>query len=329
MPVARHGGGERVVQCPPMLTTSDPLPHPLLHDGVVAAVVRLCADATLDFPARCARLEAAIRACTRDQIIEHLQHGGVISECIGHDSSEEKLLAKYSDVLLACALGELGFQARVLAERSDAADVYAECGDQRIVGDGKIFRLSRTALNPKDYKVPSLKKWRQGAGYSADYSVLLAPSFQYPLSRSQLYAQAIDNNVLLLSFEQLAFLVRHHQPGRDYRPLWEYAGTRAGQDTAAWKEARQYWHGLNQLVARLAGQTEQALRDSYAARRQLLQRQFDDEIAHWDAEAQRIRGLSREQAIAELLVSKKIQARVDLMRGAQRQLTLQLDDARA
>lgn len=48
----------------------------------------------------------------------------------------------------------------VLTERADAADVEVVCDSYSFVADAKVFRLSRTAKNQKDFKVQAMDGWR-------------------------------------------------------------------------------------------------------------------------------------------------------------------------
>lgn len=51
---------------------------------------------------------------------------GTIPENIEHDSTEEKLYSKASDIVLARCFRSLGLAARALDERADSADILAE-----------------------------------------------------------------------------------------------------------------------------------------------------------------------------------------------------------
>ncbi len=126
---------------------------------------------------------------------------GTIPEIIDHDSTEEKLYSKASDIVLARCFRELGMASRALDERGDSADIIAESRsgyNYSLVADAKCFRLSRTAKNQKDFKVSNLSDWR---GAENEYAVLVAPYFQYPQSKSQIYSKALENNVCLFSWE--------------------------------------------------------------------------------------------------------------------------------
>lgn len=51
---------------------------------------------------------------------------GTIPENIEHDSTEEKLYSKASDIVLARCFRLLGLASRALDERADSADILAE-----------------------------------------------------------------------------------------------------------------------------------------------------------------------------------------------------------
>jgi type II restriction enzyme len=143
------------------------------------------------------KLEKEIFSLSRGEVITLIAEIGTIPECIEIDSTEEKLYTKASDILLAKALQEMGLKAQVFKERSGVADIFAKScfHNYTLIGDAKTFRLSRTAKNQKDFKVESMTHWTD----NSDYSVLCCPYFQYPHSKSQIYNQALNGNVLLFS----------------------------------------------------------------------------------------------------------------------------------
>ena len=93
---------------------------------------------------------------------------GTIPESIPHDSTEEKLFSKASDIILSRAFMELGLKSAVLRERGDSADVIAESiiFGYTLAADAKSFRLSRTAKNQKDFKISALSVWRKDNDYA-------------------------------------------------------------------------------------------------------------------------------------------------------------------
>jgi type II restriction enzyme len=137
---------------------------------------------------------------SREHILPLVKEIGTIPEFIPHDSTAEKLYAKTADIVLARCFQILGLRAIVNRERANAADVTgrSEIYPYSFVADAKVFRLSRTAKNQKDFKVKSMADWRG----DHDYSILVCPYFQYPKSRSQIYGQALDENVCLLIVEK-------------------------------------------------------------------------------------------------------------------------------
>lgn len=104
----------------------------------------------------------------------------------------------------------------MLGARGNSADVFGKTNDYTIVGDAKTFRLSRTAKNQKDFKVSALDSWKQGN----NYAMLAAPLMQYPTRKSQIYAQAIDKNVTLISYTHLHFLLDFYN-NQSLQPIWE------------------------------------------------------------------------------------------------------------
>jgi len=129
-----------------------------------------------------------------------------IPDFFSHDSSMEKNWAKASDILLAEYFTNIGYFAEAIKARGDSADVLAIKNNKHIlVADAKCFRITRTARNQKDFKITALSEWRK----SSMYAVLVAPLTLYPSKRSQIYSQAIKNNVLLASYSQLQFLLKY------------------------------------------------------------------------------------------------------------------------
>lgn len=101
-----------------------------------------------------------------DTLIGHLRLCGAIPEQYDHDSSEEKLYSKYTDIVLSESYEAIGLTSLVLTERADAADVECVAKDYSFVADAKAFRLSRTAKNQKDFKVEAMNGWKKGKPYA-------------------------------------------------------------------------------------------------------------------------------------------------------------------
>jgi hypothetical protein len=69
-------------------------------------------------------LEEQFAEITKDKLSSSLLECGIIPELLEHDSSEEKLWAKYCDILLAQTWTHLSIPAEVLRARGDSADVF-------------------------------------------------------------------------------------------------------------------------------------------------------------------------------------------------------------
>ena len=109
-------------------------------------------------------------------LLGHLRLCGAIPESYGHDSSEEKLYSKYTDIVIHEAFTAIGLTSLVLKERADVADVECACDDYGFVADAKAFRLSRTAKNQKDFKVQAMDGWKRGK----PFALLVCPIYQLP-----------------------------------------------------------------------------------------------------------------------------------------------------
>ena len=276
------------------------------YDQVRCTIVSLAVNDALDFQSRGDQLTELIDSLPEEDILDHLDHTGVIPEAFGHDSTEEKLYAKYCDALLARALALLGMETEVIQERGDSADVLARLEGYSVVGDAKAFRLSRTARNQKDFKVEALNRWRRGA----EYAMLCSPLYQYPSARSQIYQQASTYNVTLLSYTHLGFLVRHKPPTESsLRDLWEVSGTvTPSQDAAA------YWSCVDACVANIADTESHHWNQEVRALQERLPRLGEEQIAFWEAEKQRIQELPHDEAIEELIRVLKIESKMRTIR---------------
>ena len=237
----------------------------------------------------------------------------VMPEVFRHDSSEEKLWAKYSDILLAKSLGFLGLESEVIRVRGNSADVRAVSPNYKIVGDAKTFRLSRTAKNQKDFKVESLDSWRR----SSDYAILVGPLCQFPTTSSAIYRQAIARNVTLLSYAHLYFMLKYFSSKINIESLWNAGKTMQKQGTSGdLKSARYYWEWMNSTLLDCFGKTDK----DFDAIRQLdietTRRLGNEGIQYWEKKIDEYRLLSKEEAIRRLIKAEKIEAKIEQIKKA-------------
>lgn len=198
----------------------------------------------------------------------------------------------------------------MLQKRSDAADVQAESNlhGYTLVADAKAFRMSRTARNQKDYKIGALSGWRK----DAEYAVLCAPYFQYPKSQSQIFAQSIENNVCLLGWEHLIFMLKRgirETPSLNLSALWNYGEVLSHAVVVADKK-KNFLPAYDRIFLSTIGCAREEYAKALAEQISLINARGASEKAFWVKEKNDILGYSRNQAIQELIHSKKIDEKI-------------------
>lgn len=282
------------------------------YNRVKEIVLSLCEDNSLDFNGRGKTIANITDQCSINELLEHLEHAGVIPECFAHDSTEEKVYAKYCDSLLTRVLSELGLKARTISERSDAADVEAEGHKYKIVGDAKAFRLSRTAKNQKDFKVESLSIWKR----DADFACLVAPIYQYPTRTSQIYHQATRLNVTLLSYTHLSFMIRSAPniiKRNRLREIWQVPNS-----LKPTKNATTYWKAIDNKMIDLSGVNSIVWQTTVKEALNILPKIGKEEISYWEEEKKRISELSHKEAVEELIKARKIDTKIEIIKRTAR-----------
>ena len=177
-------------------------------------------------------------------LLGHLRLCGAIPEVYGHDSSEEKLYSKYTDVVIHKAYTAMGFTSLVLRERADVADVECVIDDYSFVADAKAFRLSRTAKNQKDFKVEAMDSWKHGK----PFAMVVCPVYQLPSRTSQIYQQAASRSVCIFTYTHLAVLIRYAEmigQSNTIRLLHDVFKSVEAMNPS--KDARAYWQIINRV----------------------------------------------------------------------------------
>lgn len=123
---------------------------------------RLSGDFGVDTERVERKMSSEIQVAGIHPLLGHLRLCGAIPEKYVHDSSEKKLYSKYTDVVIHEAYAAMGFSSIVLRERAEVADVECVADAYSSVADAKVFRLSRTAKNQKDFKVQAMDDWKHG-----------------------------------------------------------------------------------------------------------------------------------------------------------------------
>ncbi len=257
-------------------------------------------DLTFDDYAK--RLVKELSDLTLEEIKSSLLECGVIPESFGHDSSEEKLYSKYTDILLSVAFNYLGIDSEIVKLRSDSADVEGKTNEYSIVADAKAFRLSRTAKNQKDFKVEALNKWRKGK----DYACLVCPLYQYPKSSSQIYRQAIDRNVTMLSYIHLVYMLSQPECGKvSYKILWS-----AGKALKGAKDAVTYWNAIDFAIAEIFKKPLKDLEEFKQAEVKSLEKSAKAETDFLENKIKTIKQLTHQEAITRLIKSEKLDSKI-------------------
>jgi hypothetical protein len=252
-------------------------------------------------------LNGEIRSSGTQALLDHLRLCGDIPESYGHDSSEEKLYSKYTDILLCIAFKEIGLQSMVLKERSDAADVEAFGKNFNFIADAKSFRLSRTAKNQKDFKIQAMDGWKRGK----PYAMVVCPIYHLPAKASQIYQQASARNVCIFTYSHLALLVSFAKTGEGEQTVTLLQNIfNAVKELNPSKDALTYWQAINRTmlefsksVAELWDREKRAASESVIIAKEVA-------LTHLAREREKIMAMSKEEAIQELMKAHKIENRV-------------------
>lgn len=269
----------------------------------------------LSFIAASDKLQEIVFALNKADTLQLISQIGAIPEDIGHDSTEEKLYTKVSDILLAKSLLEMNLDAKVLTQRADCADVVAQSHyhNYSLVGDAKAFRLSRTARNAKDYKVNSMAIWRG----DCEYSVLVCPYFQYPISKSQIYKEALGGNVALFSWEYLYILLKEgirESDSFNLSDLWNQSDI-ISKTTTVSNSKSCFLTQQNQNISEFIKITPAKFYKYFDIFKNIIVERGYNEIQYYEQEIKRVKQLNREDAIEELLKSMKLDSKIATING--------------
>ena len=240
-------------------------------------------------------------------LFDHLRICGAVPEHYGRDSSEEKLYSKYTDAVVSEALNAIGLQSIVIRERADSADVQATGDDYSLVADAKAFRLSRTAKNQKDFKIEALSDWRG----DSDFALVVCPIYQLPIRTSQIYQQAINRNVCILSYSHLASLVglADNQSTTSATRGLSVILNRVSVLQPS-KSASAYWIGINEGLVQALGDDRNLWTQEKVASQEGLSIAKGESIMYLRRERERLLRLSHREAINELVRISGIDSRI-------------------
>lgn len=241
-------------------------------------------------------------------MLGNLRLCGSIPERYGTNSSEEKLYSKYTDAVIHRAYTFMGFTSLVIQERADVADVECVSDDFSFVADAKVFRLSRTAKNQKDFKVEAMASWKHGK----PYAMLVCPIYQLPANRSQIYQQAASRNVCILSYSHLAVLskvAKNLGTSKAIALTHEIFKTVEAMNPS--KIAHDYWQQVNRKMLDFDKSISDYWRIEKIASNESIQIAKKEALEYLASERERLMKLSREDAIAEVIKASKIDSKIE------------------
>jgi len=242
-----------------------------------------------------------------DSLLGHLRLCGAIPERYSHDSSEEKLYSKYTDVVIHEAYSSMGFNSLVLKERADVADVECVNDDYSFVADAKAFRLSRTAKNQKDFKVQAMDGWKHGK----PYAMVVCPVYQLPSRTSQIYQQAAARSVCIGTYTHLSVLARFAEAKSTNEAMeLVHEVFKVVEAMNPSKDANTYWQIVNRTMLGFDKRISDIWKEEKRASIESIVISREEALGFLASERERIMKLSKEDAIKEVLKSSKIENKI-------------------
>lgn len=239
-------------------------------------------------------------------LLSHVRLCGAIPERYGHDTSEEKLYSKYTDIVIHECFQNVGLDSAIIQARADVADVECVTDNYSFVADAKAFRLSRTAKNQKDFKVQAMENWKHGK----PYALLVCPSYQLPANTSQIYSQAAARSVCIITYSHLAVLVQYAQQ-TDYSNslalLHKLFQTVEAMNPS--KRAHDYWMFFNRTMLEYDNRIRAVWQQEKKASIDAVKFAKSEALEFLAEERERIMKLSKEDAIREIIDSHNIDGR--------------------
>lgn len=257
-------------------------------------------------------LELEIKKAGIQTLVNHLRLCGNIPESFGHDTSEEKLYSKYTDMLLSLSYKHIGLKSLVLKERADAADVEAFGKTYSFVADAKSFRLSRTAKNQKDFKVQAMDVWKRGK----PYAMVVCPIYQLPNTSSQIYQQATARNVCIFTYSHLSLLLNFslsESKEKAQTLLLKIFKTISALNPS--KNATDYWLTVNKTILGFSKKIENLWVIEKEAATQSILIAKEEALTFLANEREKIMRMSHQQALKELLKVHKIESKIKTIKA--------------
>jgi len=252
-------------------------------------------------------IEAELDEQGIDSLMSHLRLCGAIPESYEHDTSEEKLYSKYTDVVIHEAYKKIGLNSIVLKERADVADVECVADDYSFVADAKAFRLSRTAKNQKDFKVEAMHRWKHGK----PYAMVVSPIYQLPSKSSQIYQQASSRSVCIWTYSHLALAAKYSSEyGKDNALGLLHEIFKAVEALQPDKSATAYWQAVNRVMIGYGEGLRELWEEEKVASTESVFVSRQEGLSYLASQREKIMKMSKEEAIKAVLKSHKIDGKI-------------------
>jgi len=242
-----------------------------------------------------------------NSLLGHLRLCGAIPEKYGHDTSEEKLYSKYTEIIIHEAYKQIGFKSLVLKERADVADVECYSKDYSFVADAKAFRLSRTAKNQKDFKVQAMDNWKHGK----PYAMVVSPIYQLPSRTSQIYQQSAVRSVLISTYTHLSLLAEYAEI-RNKNKATELVHLifQTVEAMNPSKSAIDYWQTINKTILSFDNKLKPIWNNEKKATFEAIHIVKNEALQFLAEEREQIIKMSKDEAIKEVLKYSKINNKI-------------------
>lgn len=145
-----------------------------------------------------------------------------------------------------------------------------------------------------------------------DYSVLVCPYYQYPKSKSQVFKDALDNNISLFSWEYLYILLKEgvkEDASTNLKELFNQSAVIADGTTVANAKAN-FLMQQNKNSADIINMPQSQFFNYFDDIKKMLVKRGYTEISYYENEINRVKQLKREDAINELLKSMKLDSKI-------------------
>ncbi len=134
------------------------------------------------------------------------------------------------------------------------------------------------------------------------FALLVAPLYQFPQKSSQIYSQAVERNVTLLSYAHLRFLLRHAQ-GKPIVPLLE-------RKSPSSNNSSNYWSQLDFTILEITQAKEETLQQFKDEDKNYAIEIGKQAIQYWQKHIESYQRLTHAQAVEKLIQSQKIPQRI-------------------